>query len=293
MRVLHLDGGRSMRGGQYQVLFLLKNLPVESRLLAPGGSPLLTGARAEGFPADELNWRALRAESGGVDLVHCHDARAHTLAALWSRAPFVVSRRVAFPVKRGWLSRWKYGRAAGYLAVSECVKAELRAAGVRDERIVVVPDSTALPEEVSPRDGEIVAIASDDPGKGGELLRRSGLPVHFSSDLAADLRRARAFVYVSESEGLGSAALLAMAHGVPVVASRVGGLPEIVVHEETGLLIENSVEAVRAAVGRLEADAGLAARLAANGRALVERRFTMKHMVEGTLAAYRMALGVK
>jgi hypothetical protein len=279
-----------MRGGQHQVLHLLRNLPVESRLLAFAGAPLLAQARAEGFAAGELSWRTLRGESAGFDLVHCHDARSHTLAALWSRAPFVVSRRVAFPVKRGWLSRWKYRRAAGFLAVSECVKAELLAVGVDGGRVTVVSDSTTVPPALSPRDGAIVAVDSDDPGKGGELLRGSGLPIHYSTNLPTDLAHARLFIYVSESEGLGSAALLAMAYGVPVVASRVGGLPEIVIHEETGLLINNNVESLCAAVERLESDGALAARLAANGRAMVERRFTMKHMVDGTLGAYRLAM---
>jgi len=41
----------------------------------------------------------------------------------------------------------------------------------------------------------------------------------------------------SRAEGLGSAALLAMAHGVPVVATRVGGLPEVVEDERTGWLV--------------------------------------------------------
>jgi glycosyltransferase involved in cell wall biosynthesis len=81
-----------------------------------------------------------------------------------------------------------------------------------------------------------------------------------------------------------------MAYGVPVVASRVGGLPEIVRHEETGLLVENSAEQIAAAVRRILNDAGLADRLAAAGRALVESRFTMERMAADTLAVYRKVL---
>ena len=58
-----------------------------------------------------------------ADIVHAHDARAHTLAAIAARAPFVVSRRVAFPVKRSLLSQWKYRQAKRYLAVSQFVGA--------------------------------------------------------------------------------------------------------------------------------------------------------------------------
>jgi glycosyltransferase involved in cell wall biosynthesis len=45
------------------------------------------------------------------------------------------------------------------------------------------------------------------------------------------------YIMPSRAEGLGSSALLAMAHGVPVVATRVGGLPEVVEDERTGWLV--------------------------------------------------------
>jgi glycosyltransferase involved in cell wall biosynthesis len=76
---------------------------------------------------------------------------------------------------------------------------------------------------------------SNDPLKGAGLLQTAasaaGAQVVFSEELATDLATADVFVYLSESEGLGSAILLAMAQGVPVVASNVGGIPELVEHE--------------------------------------------------------------
>lgn len=282
MRVLHLDTGRTLRGGQRQLLHLLGALPVESLLLAPTISP-----NAECGPLTISNLiRWLRR----ADIVHCHDARSHTLAALFTRRPIVVARRVVFPIHTGPLSRWKYGRAGHFLAISEAVAAELRRAGIPREKISIVSDCTEIPDSVSARTGDVVAIDSADPGKGGALLRQSGLPIHFSSDLNRDLRDARAFVYITESEGLGSAALLAMAHGVPVVASRVGGLPEIVVHGETGLLVDNDAVQIRTAVEALLADDLLGARLARAGRAMVEQRFTIEQMAGGTLSVYRKVL---
>jgi len=94
------------------------------------------------------------------------------------------------------------------------------------------------------------------------------------------------FVYITESEGLGSAILLAMSAGVPVIASNVGGIPEIVEHERTGLLIENSPEAIASAVRRLHGDRALAQSLAAEARRTVEQRFSVDRMVADTLAVY-------
>ena len=111
MRILHLDTGRELRGGQRQVLLLMRALReqgVEQTLLARRGGPLLESAEAEGFDARPITLAAVFRRSGGAGIVHCHDGRSHTLAAIGSRRPFVVSRRVAFAVGRGWLDRWKY-----------------------------------------------------------------------------------------------------------------------------------------------------------------------------------------
>jgi glycosyltransferase involved in cell wall biosynthesis len=77
----------------------------------------------------------------------------------------------------------------------------------------------------------------------------------------------------SQSEGFGIAYLEAMAHGKPCLAARAGGAPEVVLHGETGLVVEPTVEAVRAALLQL-CDAGLRQRLGAAGRARVASHFT-------------------
>jgi glycosyltransferase involved in cell wall biosynthesis len=100
------------------------------------------------------------------------------------------------------------------------------------------------------------------------------------------LKHARLFLYITRSEGLGSAVLLAMAAGVPVIASGVGGLPEIVQHERTGLLTENTPQAIAGAVRRLTEDRALARALAAQARAVVEQEFSVDRMVAGTIGVY-------
>lgn len=292
MRILHIDTGREMRGGQWQVLQLVRGLSqrgVAGRLLARG--LLLEAALAEGLDASALpNPFALSARE--FDLVHAHDAKAHSWAAVL-RKPLVVARRVAFPVRKGFVSAWKYRRASRFIAISKAVKGELLAAGIPEAKIDVVYDGVSIPERVIPfEDREIarLALASSDPMKGADLAAASGLELQFSSNLADDLSRTKVLVYLSRNEGLGSAALLASAYAVPVVASRVGGLVEAVEHEATGLLVENDPAAVAVAVHRLEADPAWAARLGLQGRERVRQKFSVERMVESTIESYRKAL---
>lgn len=84
--------------------------------------------------------------------------------------------------------------------------------------------------------------------------------------------------------------LESLGSGVPVVATPVGGIPEVVLPERTGLLVPaGSADALAEAVVRLLKDDGLRTRLGREGRALVTERFTWKHSAERTLRAYRAA----
>lgn len=292
MRILHLDAGREMRGGQWQALRLIEGLAaagVESTLLAREGCPLWVEARKSGWRVEPLGlFRAVR-HARRHDLIHAHDARTHTLGAIVRGAPLVVARRVAFPVG----SRWKYSRAARYIAVSEFVKGVLLAGGVPPERIEVVYDGVPLLEQAQ---GDLVVTPANahDPRKGlplaAEAAAIAGVDLVPSSDLALDLLRAGIFVYITHAEGLGSAALLAMSAGVPVIASNVGGLPEIVRDGETGLIVENSPGAIAGAIRRLRADPALAHALGENGRRAVRGRFTVDQMVRRTMEVYRQVL---
>jgi glycosyltransferase involved in cell wall biosynthesis len=278
MRILHLDAGRDMRGGQWQALRLIEGLAtegVESTLLACAGSPLFEAARGGGWRVETIGLLHTLTSARAHDLVHAHDARGHTYGAFTGR-PLVVSRRVAFPVR----SRWKYSRAVRFLAVSEFVKSVLESGGVPNAKIAVVYDGVPLLEQS--QGSQVIAVRKD--GVAPEL------DLAVSRHLESDLRHAAMLVYLTASEGLGSGALLAMSAGVPVIASRVGGLPEIVRHRETGLLVENTAESVAAAIRELTEDRALARRLGEAGRRAVSERFTVQHMVRRTMEVYKQAL---
>jgi starch synthase len=130
--------------------------------------------------------------------------------------------------------------------------------------------------------------------KGDDLIDHAaalgGFDVTWTDRLVDDLPLSRVFVYISRSEGLGSGALLASAHGVAVVASRIGGLPEIVEHEVTGLLAENRADSIASAILRLESSPGMAERFGTCGSARTRALFSIDRMVDGTLAVYRSVL---
>jgi len=281
VRTLHVDSGRELRGGQWQALYLIERLS-GAVLLARAGSPLFAEAARRKVDVRALSFRGLAAGARQSDLVHVHDARGHTMAAIAGIAPLIVSRRVAFPVKRGFLSARKYARATLYLAVSNYVAAQLIDAGVPGDKIRVVYDGVPIPERGRPLPGRVVALAS-------KPVEIPGVSVELTSDLWQDLSTASVFVYKSEMEGLGSAALAAMACGVAVVASAVGGLREVVEGGKTGFLVTDNDFAKP--VRRLLEDAALAAEMSRAGRARVEREFSVEGMVEKTMRAYREVLG--
>ncbi|MGA1995734.1 MAG: glycosyltransferase family 4 protein [Bryobacteraceae bacterium] len=299
MRVLQVDGFPGMRGGQWQVLRLaetLSGLGVESTLLAPAGTPLYELARRRGLRAEPLGMARLARLGRRHELVHAHDARSHTLAALAGGAPLVVSRRVDFAVGDSAASRWKYGRPRRYIAVSEFVKSVLAKGGVGAEKIDVVYDGVPWLEPAAPVEPPLILAADNrgDPLKGAalavEAARLAGVEITFSGELERDLRRASLFVYLTKSEGLGSAVLLAMSAGVPVIASDVGGLKEAVAHEESGLLVENDSHAIARAIRRLLDDRDAAGRMGRNARQRVAEKFTIDNMARGTLDVYHRVL---
>lgn len=99
------------------------------------------------------------------------------------------------------------------------------------------------------------------------------------------------FVFPSLNEGMGRALIEAMAAGLPVVASRVGGIPAIVRHEENGLLVAaGDSRGLSEALRRILIDPQLAERLGRNASRAIGQAFGVQAMVEAVESVYRRAL---
>lgn len=99
------------------------------------------------------------------------------------------------------------------------------------------------------------------------------------------------FVLPSLQEGLSLSILEAQASGLPVVASDVGGISEVVVHEKTGLLVPpKNPMALKEALKRLLLDPALAQQMGRSGRERIEAKFNLTRMVDQVLDVYQSVL---
>jgi glycosyltransferase involved in cell wall biosynthesis len=123
-------------------------------------------------------------------------------------------------------------------------------------------------------------------------LERHVLLAGFRPDALSLLKGFDVFVMSSVQEGLGTSLLDAMACAKPVVATTVGGIPEVVADGETGLLVPpRQPPQMAAAIVRLLKSAAARRDMGAAGRARVQARFTVQRMVAETMAVYERVAG--
>jgi 2-deoxystreptamine N-acetyl-D-glucosaminyltransferase/2-deoxystreptamine glucosyltransferase len=202
-------------------------------------------------------------------------------------------------------------RARLVVAPSTSLAEQARALGARDVR--VIPSGVDVPEVVAPPDEppSVLFAGRLSPEKGvlDLVAAADGIPLVVAGDGPLRVRVPQALGFVpherllelyeraavvacpSYREGFGVVCAEAMAHGRPVVAGAVGGLLDLVVDGETGVLVPpGDVDALRAALERLIADPGLRARMGESARARVRERFSWDAVTDATLAAYDDAL---
>jgi glycosyltransferase involved in cell wall biosynthesis len=97
----------------------------------------------------------------------------------------------------------------------------------------------------------------------------------------------------SVQEGLGTAVLDAMALGKPVVATKSGGIPEIITDGQTGRLVAaGNPEALARGIMEMLTNTDSAKRMTARGQEMVRQNFSVEAMVAGTIEVYKNLLNV-
>ena len=212
---------------------------------------------------------------------------------------YLARKRITRPLVRLVLTQ-----ADAVVAVSRFLKEEAERLGAEAEKVRVIYNGVELPERIeAERDMSILFVGSLVKQKGvdtllkayrmikerlpegklvivgdgkdkamlEEMCSRLGLSDVFfegsRGELSSYYSRSRVLALPSRAEGFGLVALEAMAHGLPVVATRVGGIPEVVTHGEAGMLVEkDSAHALAEALIRVMEDSALWERLARNAR---------------------------
>jgi glycosyltransferase involved in cell wall biosynthesis len=253
--------------------------------------------------------RAARRAARNADVVHAHWLPAGLVGAFCGR-PLVVQpwgTDVTLAKSAPWAARRVLRRARLAICASGELADAARELGAREARVIPngidVPVEVVEPDEpphilfagrlsaekgvrelVAATEGLPLVVAGDGPLR-DEVPGALGMVPH--DELLRLYERATVVVCPSLREGFGVACLEAMAAGRPVVASAVGGLRDLVVDGETGLLVPpGDVAALRAALERLLGDAVLRRRLGHAARERVLAGFTWKRYAELVRRAY-------
>ena len=261
--------------------------------------------------------RAVRRTARRGDLVHAHWLAAGAVCVL-ARRPFVLTLHGSgtagrfadlelarrFPRLFGAIVR----RARVVICVSAALGEAADSCGARDVR--VIPNGVRIPASVEPeaKPAEVLFAGRLSPEKGIEelLAATAGMNLVVAGDgplrplvpgalgfvphdeLERLYDRAAVVVLPSYREGLPLCVIEAMAHGRPVVASNVGGIPELVEDGVTGLLVEpGDVDGLRATIERLLQDPALRRRMGLAGRERIVERCSLESVTAATLDAYR------
>ena len=147
----------------------------------------------------------------------------------------------------------------------------------------------------------VLCLVGDGPER-GELeqaardlgVARSCFFVGYQEDVAGYYRLFDAFLLPSVTEGTPVSAIEALASGTPVVANRVGGVPDVVRDGVDGYLVEpGDIDGAAGRLAELAADPALRARLGGAGRARVLDRYSVVRLVDDVDRLYRSLLAAK
>lgn len=294
---------RFLRAGRFDVVHAFSiTAELWVRLVLPTvpGLRLVSSVRGLGLSGPDWHWRAKRWIVGGSSAVISNTRAGAEL----------VARRCAVPVQR--IDIVPNGLELPPMPEPRDRAAARAALGVPGDVTLLLFVGRLVAEKNLPLLLESVARLSrpERPlvwlvGEGPErvrveaLIARLGLSgdVHLlgeRSDVRALMLAADLLVLPSREEGLSNVLLEAMSHGLPVIATAVGGSPELIDDHVTGrLLPSDDPAALSATIAALVGDADERRRLAVAARAQAEARFTLGAMVDGTARVYDRCLDAR
>jgi glycosyltransferase involved in cell wall biosynthesis len=262
--------------------------------------------------------RELRKTARDADLVHAHWLGSAAIAR-FARRPFVVTLHgtgsagplsdLSLAAHAPWLVRWLLRPARAVLCVSSPLTETMRSIGVAQARFV--PNGVDVPARAPAERERFVLFAGRlAPEKGIAELVEATVGLHLVVAGDGPLRtlvpdalgflpraqlerlyaRAAVVVFPSRQEGLPVSLLEAMAHGCPVVATRVGGMPQLLEDGRSGLLVPpRDPASLRAAIDLLLRDPDLGRRLGREARERVLALCSWDRITDATLQAYSPA----
>jgi len=210
-----------------------------------------------------------------------------------------------------------------YVPPSRFVRERMIQSGFPEERIVVIPNMTMLPDrQADPYRGAYAAyVGRVSPEKGPALIveaaRRTGIPVRIAGDWSrmpelvesappnvkflgqvdrrgvAELLQGARFAVVPTLgwEAFGIASVEAMSYGLPVIASRVGGIPEVVKHGVCGLLFRpGDLDELAGRMRELWRNPEACARMGSAGRKRVRAEYSEEAYYGRLIGLYERAL---
>ncbi|HQB65067.1 MAG TPA: glycosyltransferase family 4 protein, partial [Fibrobacteraceae bacterium] len=118
-----------------------------------------------------------------------------------------------------------------------------------------------------------------------------------SKELQEEYQKANVFVLPAivdqkgDTEGLGVVLIEAIEYALPVVASNVGGIPDVIIDHETGLLVEaKNSDALTDAFLKLESDEALSQKLVTGARAHIRKYFSWEPIIKNQIEVYKSVL---
>jgi len=123
-----------------------------------------------------------------------------------------------------------------------------------------------------------------------EFCRAHAITAHFPGnvlDVSSYYEKFDVFIHPSLSEGFGMVIVEAMSFGLPVIATNVGGIPEIITNGQNGLLVEpSSAEAIENVLSLLISDKELNSRLSKNALKTYSEKYTFRKYIQQLEAIY-------